>query len=361
MAMSRRILTAREQYALLAPWLPHKLNPDPSDPYSEHHLPDRPRISWEPEEYHQERLPDERWPRGQKPTTLYRGVHIDLDHPAFADHPNVQGMKDILYGRQGGGTEGLFGEPQTPGNLYPHPRSPEGKQLSQHVLDFVEDVGHNRDRYFEPFTEQNERSRVPFTKVHDNPNPTWLGRHWTTEPEIADDFAKQPNEPGVTGPKRGLSVMLQADWDGRGEDLARSNVGGDWGDESEINLVPGASLNVKGVHIRHPHTLPRPGGGGDWHNILHEPETRTAGRADNMQSVILYTKPNCGACNMTKKRLDHHEIPHQVVDVTTDPDAYDHVTKNLGYTSAPVVDAGSGNHWSGFRPDRIQGLLGVHR
>jgi len=77
-----------------------------------------------------------------------------------------------------------------------------------------------------------------------------------------------------------------------------------------------------------------------------------------MDPVTLYTKPDCQACRLTKQRLDHHGIPHQVVDVTTDPDAYNHVTQNLGYTSAPVIDAGNGNHWSGFRPDRIQGLLG---
>ena len=74
--------------------------------------------------------------------------------------------------------------------------------------------------------------------------------------------------------------------------------------------------------------------------------------------VTLYTKPGCPQCDMTKRRLEHHEIPHQVIDVTQDPDAYAHVTQNLGYSSAPVVDAGGGNHWFGFRPDRIKGLLG---
>jgi glutaredoxin-like protein NrdH len=72
--------------------------------------------------------------------------------------------------------------------------------------------------------------------------------------------------------------------------------------------------------------------------------------------VTLYTKPNCPACVGTKRHLDKHEIPHRVVDVTQDSDAYDHIT-GMGYTSVPVVVAGD-DHWSGFRPDRIKALKG---
>lgn len=39
------------------------------------------------------------------------------------------------------------------------------------------------------------------------------------------------------------------------------------------------------------------------------------------------------------------------VDITVDSDARDYVM-GLGYLQAPVVVAG-GQHWSGFRPDRI--------
>lgn len=78
------------------------------------------------------------------------------------------------------------------------------------------------------------------------------------------------------------------------------------------------------------------------------------------QPVVLYTKPNCVQCTMTKKVLDTHGIPHEVVDLTTDPDAYRHVTENLGYASAPVVDAGH-THWSGFKPDLIRSLADTGR
>ena len=72
-------------------------------------------------------------------------------------------------------------------------------------------------------------------------------------------------------------------------------------------------------------------------------------------AVTVYTKPNCPQCTMTKKHLDKLGIEHQTVDVTQDPEAHAYVT-GLGYTSAPVVVAGD-SHWSGYRPDRLKGLI----
>lgn len=72
--------------------------------------------------------------------------------------------------------------------------------------------------------------------------------------------------------------------------------------------------------------------------------------------VTLYTRPNCAACDGTKRYLNKHEIEHQVIDVTQDEEAYAYVT-GLGYSSVPVVVAG-GEHWSGLRPDRIKALAG---
>jgi glutaredoxin-like protein NrdH len=50
--------------------------------------------------------------------------------------------------------------------------------------------------------------------------------------------------------------------------------------------------------------------------------------------------------------LDRAGIDYQVVDISKDPEARDYVM-SLGYLSAPVVVA-DGEHWSGFRPDRIK-------
>lgn len=71
-------------------------------------------------------------------------------------------------------------------------------------------------------------------------------------------------------------------------------------------------------------------------------------------TVTLYTKPACVQCNQTKKAFDKKGVSYEVIDVTKDENAYNYVT-SLGYMQAPVVVAGE-DHWSGFQPDKIQGL-----
>ncbi|MCG7579691.1 MULTISPECIES: glutaredoxin-like protein NrdH [Mycolicibacterium] len=74
-------------------------------------------------------------------------------------------------------------------------------------------------------------------------------------------------------------------------------------------------------------------------------------------SVTVYTKPACVQCNATYKALDKQGIAYDVVDISLDDEARDYVMA-LGHLQAPVVVAG-GEHWSGFRPDRIKALAGV--
>jgi glutaredoxin-like protein NrdH len=69
----------------------------------------------------------------------------------------------------------------------------------------------------------------------------------------------------------------------------------------------------------------------------------------------VYTKPACVQCAATKKALDKAGLAYESVDITEDSTARDFVM-GLGYTSAPVVIAG-GQHWSGFRPDRIKAAV----
>lgn len=73
-------------------------------------------------------------------------------------------------------------------------------------------------------------------------------------------------------------------------------------------------------------------------------------------SITVYTKPACVQCNATYKALDKAGLPYDVVDISEDADARDYVMA-LGYLQAPVVVA-DGDHWSGFRPDRIKSLAG---
>ena len=72
-------------------------------------------------------------------------------------------------------------------------------------------------------------------------------------------------------------------------------------------------------------------------------------------AITLYTKPACMQCNATKKALDRAGLDYEQVDVSTDDEARDYVLA-LGYLQAPVVEA-NGEHWSGFRPERIKALV----
>lgn len=71
-------------------------------------------------------------------------------------------------------------------------------------------------------------------------------------------------------------------------------------------------------------------------------------------SITLYTKPACMQCNATKKALDRAGLEYTTVDISMDDAARDYVMA-LGYLQAPVVEV-DGEHWSGFRPDRIRTL-----
>jgi glutaredoxin-like protein NrdH len=68
-------------------------------------------------------------------------------------------------------------------------------------------------------------------------------------------------------------------------------------------------------------------------------------------TVTVYTKPACVQCNATYRALDKKGIEYNVIDVTEDSAALEHV-KSLGYMQAPVVETET-EHWSGFRPDKI--------
>lgn len=74
-------------------------------------------------------------------------------------------------------------------------------------------------------------------------------------------------------------------------------------------------------------------------------------------SITVYTKPACVQCNATYRALDKRGISYDVVDVTEDSQALDHI-KGLGYMQAPVVET-ENDHWSGFRPDKISTLEAV--
>lgn len=72
------------------------------------------------------------------------------------------------------------------------------------------------------------------------------------------------------------------------------------------------------------------------------------------QYLFLFTKPSCVQCTATYRALDAKGIEYDVVDLSEDAAALEQV-KSLGYLQAPVIVTDE-DHWSGFRPDKIDEL-----
>jgi glutaredoxin-like protein NrdH len=71
-------------------------------------------------------------------------------------------------------------------------------------------------------------------------------------------------------------------------------------------------------------------------------------------AITVFSKPACVQCDATYRQLNKLGLDYTIVDITQDSDALASV-RALGYQQAPVVFAG-GDHWSGFRPDKIKAL-----
>lgn len=71
-------------------------------------------------------------------------------------------------------------------------------------------------------------------------------------------------------------------------------------------------------------------------------------------AITVYSKPSCVQCTATYRALDSKGIEYEIFDVSVDEKARQAVLE-LGYMQAPVVIA-EGEHWSGFRPDKIDEL-----
>ena len=71
--------------------------------------------------------------------------------------------------------------------------------------------------------------------------------------------------------------------------------------------------------------------------------------------VTVYSKASCAQCNATKRHLKKHGIEFREVMIDQDPAALEKVL-GWGFQQAPVVEAPSGERWSGFRPDLLKAL-----
>jgi len=108
-----------------------------------------------------------------------------------------------------------------------------------------------------------------------------LGHHWSLNEDMAGRFAgvfphhlRQNSE---HYPRNRLSVLLSGSWRGLGEDPYRRGTQGDFDDENEITLLPGAPLSIHQMQIFNPHS-------GRWH--AHDLNNRhhTAGKKKKNKS-----------------------------------------------------------------------------
>lgn len=75
----------------------------------------------------------------------------------------------------------------------------------------------------------------------------------------------------------------------------------------------------------------------------------------------VFTKPNCPACEATKKLFAKLGAEIEVVNLEDDLDALNFV-KEQGFVQAPVVGTKlTRKEWSGYKPDLIREAVRKHR
>ena len=72
----------------------------------------------------------------------------------------------------------------------------------------------------------------------------------------------------------------------------------------------------------------------------------------------VYTKDNCQQCAATERALNRIGLDYREIKIN---EANISLLQEAGFTQAPVVMVSKGSElqdfWSGYRPDKIQGLL----
>ena len=79
-----------------------------------------------------------------------------------------------------------------------------------------------------------------------------------------------------------------------------------------------------------------------------------------MIRVIIYSSGDgCMQCRMTEQLMKAAGVGFERIDLSDPANAArrTHVMLDLGYSSVPVVEAGDGTQWVGFRPDCIEDLV----
>lgn len=81
-------------------------------------------------------------------------------------------------------------------------------------------------------------------------------------------------------------------------------------------------------------------------------------------TLTIFTLPQgCFGCTKTKELFTNASIAFTEVDITTNDQALEYISEELGYSQAPVVvyeKDGSEDHWSGLNPGKVQHVIELH-
>lgn len=72
-------------------------------------------------------------------------------------------------------------------------------------------------------------------------------------------------------------------------------------------------------------------------------------------AIIVYTKPNCPNCSLTKRDMDILGIEYKTIDISENQASLEELI-SLGFKSAPVVKTDT-TSWSGYNQEKIKSLV----
>jgi GNAT superfamily N-acetyltransferase len=211
-----------------------------------------------------------------EPVRLYRGINLPLEHP------DLKQLRDLVHSPEG----------------LDHP------DLGGHLL----------------------HTLTSFRGDDRKADGSNLGLHWTPDLGVAEDFAHGDNDNSPEY-KEPFPVLVSADWHGKGEDKDKTWAGGDYPDEQERHLNPGAPLSLHGVHIWNP-THPEAQYG--WHKVVSTPQDhfarRTADHEDPISDFLQWCAEHGPNLPPDQESLEEYS---EVVGLT--PEEYQDISYYLGY------------------------------
>jgi len=204
-------------------------------------------------------------PAGTPGAELFRGLRVNLKHPdlhelrraIFGDaHESYYAGDPNSHQPHFQKTRYSPGHPVQPG-MFSGPFS--NKELAAPAAD--PDQLH---RHLDVLLDHLER----------HSDQTNLGRHWSTDIGQAHSFSNAYHN-SYNNQYAQLPVLLSGRWKGQGENPYRHETGetsaGEYEHEREMNLLPGAPIELHDVQVYHPQTR-------QWHSLLDTPQRRHARR-----------------------------------------------------------------------------------